>query len=330
LKRDRSTAALVPSPAIHRRLFLVACPGAGATVVRDLLARQPGLHEFPRTHLFLRIFGMRGRRLPWAWLGLTLGKERRMLERLAEHYSGAGEAPALPSRSLLLRRSLDALLATLDRLALAAGCRNWIETTPRHLVHVRLIERLVPRARIVHIVRDGRDVVAAQCSGERRRSPRAVVAEWNRALAHHHRCLDRPGHVFVLYEDLLADPEGELLHVMRQCGLEHASETDFAATDSASLQLAGANPARRRDDLRRQFRERFPAERRRRIERALHLHQYGKFAECVRRRQVERAYPGGQARSRADATDGSTLQRNGGDEDWVASTTRVASDHACS
>lgn len=288
MKRSRSTAALVPSPAIHRRLFVVGCPGAGSTVVRDLLVSQSGLHDFPRTHLFLRSFGMRGRRLPWAWLGITLGKERRILERLAERSSDSGAAPALPPRSLLLRRSLDGLLATFDRLALAAGCRNWVDTTPRHLVHARLIERMVPRARIIHVVRDGRDVVAAQCSGDGRHAPRAVVSEWNRALAHHTRCLDRPGHVFVLYEDLMADPMGEMVRLLHQCGLQHGSR-DLASAIAGLDTRPADDGGPRRNDLRLRFRERFPAPRRRRIERALHLDRYGEFAERVRRLQPERA-----------------------------------------
>lgn len=291
MKRSRSTAALVPSPAIHRRLFVVGCPGAGSTVVRDLLASQSGLHDFPRTHLFLRSFGMRGRRLPWAWLGITLGKERRILERLAERSSDSGAAPALPPRSLLLRRSLDGLLATFDRLALAAGCRNWVDTTPRHLVHARLIERRVPRARIIHVVRDGRDVVAAQCSGEGRHAPRAVVSEWNRALARHVRCLGRPGHVFVLYEDLVADPVGELARVMYQCGMQFEADALHASVSC----IMGGDPdavggGRRRNELRLQFREHFPAPRRRRIERALHLDHYGEFAERLRRFQIVRSW----------------------------------------
>jgi len=253
--------------------------------VRDLLANQPGLHGFPRTHLFLRAFGMRGRRLPWAWLGLTLGKERRVLERLAARSTDPGAPPALPPRSLLLRRSLDGLLATFDRLALAAGCRNWVDTTPRHLVHARLIERRVPRARIIHVVRDGRDVVAAQCSGKDPHAPRVAVAEWNLALAHHARCLDRPGHVFVLYEDLLADPVGEMVRLLHQCGLQHGStelEEAVAGLDRCS---PAAGLGSRRVDLRLRFRERFSAAHRRRIERALHLGRYGAFAERVREQQ---------------------------------------------
>lgn len=288
MKRSRSIAALVPSRAIHRRLFVVGCPGAGSTVVRDLLVTQPGIHVFPRTHLFLRSFGMRGRRLPWAWLGITLGKERRILERLAERVSDSGEPPALPPRSPLLRHSLDGLLATFDRLTLATGCRNWVVTTPRHLVHARLIERMVPRARIVHVIRDGRDVVAEQCSGEGRHEPRAVVSEWNRALAHHARCLDRPGHVFVLYEDLMANPVGEMVRLLHQCGLQHDLRELVGSVAGLDVRpVAEGGP--RRDDLRLRFRERFSAPRCRRIERALHLDRYGKFAGwCVRRQQDER------------------------------------------
>lgn len=298
MKRNRSTAALVPSPAIQRRLFLVGCPGSGAEVVQRLLAEHLSLYSFPKTHLFLRIFGMRGRRLPWAWVGITLGKERRILERLADRLTGPADAPALPPRSLLLRRSLNSLLATFDRLALASGCRNWLDTTPRHLVHARLIERLVPRARIIHVVRDGRDVVAAQCSIDsadptrriagKGREPRAVVAEWNRALEMHARCLGRPGHVFVLLGDLLANPDAELSRIAHECGLHYPAEP-IASTgsDMRKCESGVALPARGLERSR--FCQRFSPEQRRRIEKALDLSRLGRLAERVREQSARTA-----------------------------------------
>ena len=44
------------------------------------------------------------------------------------------------------------------------GCAGWVEKTPANLYAVDVIERWVPGARFVHIVREGADVVASLCA----------------------------------------------------------------------------------------------------------------------------------------------------------------------
>lgn len=282
-----TTFASVPSGAIHRRLFIVGCPRSGAALVQRLLAAQPGVHAFPDSGLFLSAFGARGRRLPLARLGLTLGGEQAALKHVIDLScrDGAVEPPPLPPRSFRLRPSVLASVATLDRLALARGCRTWIERTPRHFLHARAIERLVPRARIIHVIRDGRDVVASLCDRARRhpryygrqRSPRHGIREWNRAIDAHTRCLDRPGHVFVLYEDLLTDPQRELRRIDLECGLDYEDAAANGEGAAASPRLAVPVHAARS-----KFRGLFDAGERRRIERALHLDRYGALAERLK------------------------------------------------
>jgi len=286
-------AARVPSSAVHRRLFVVGCSRSGTALVERLLGGHPGVHTFPESGLFLRALGMRGRKLPWTWVGLTLGKERRAVGRVVEHaYRHLPEAPpALPPRRYRLRTSMLAGVATFDRIALASGCRNWVEKTPRHFLHARAIERLVPRARVIHVIRDGRDVVASICDRARReparfprqQDPRYGIAEWNRAIAVHARCAGRPGHVFVFYEDLVTHPERELTRIAYECGLDFHPGM-LAALDGGDIELRdGAGRRAMRAD-RSKFRELFDAGSRRRIERALHLRAYGALAESLRQR----------------------------------------------
>jgi len=290
-------AARVPSSAVHRRLFVVGCSRSGTTLVQRLLAGHPGVHTFPESGLFLRTLGMRGRHLPWTWIGLTLGKERRALGRIVEraYRDLPGDAPALPRRQYRLRSSVLTGVATLDRIALASGCRSWLEKTPRHFLHARAIQRLVPRARVIHVIRDGRDVVASIADRARRHpdrfprqhDPRYGIAEWNRAIAVHARCAGRPGHVFVFYEDLVAHPERELTRLAHECGLDFhpdmlkGADPSSFVRESETWKDAVAGPIRAD---RSKFRELFDARHRRRIERALHLRQYGALAESLRQR----------------------------------------------
>lgn len=313
MSTSRPTSELVPSSAVHRRLFIVGCPRAGAALVQRLLAAHPGVHAFPDSGLFLTAFGARGRRLPLAWLGFTPGGEKQALEHVIDVScrDGGVEAPPLPPRTLRLRPSVLSSVATLDRLALAHGRRTWIERTPRHFLHARAIERLVPRARIIHVIRDGRDVVASVCDRARRhpryygrqRNPRHGIREWNRAIDAHARCLDRPGHVFVLYEDLVTDPQRELRRIALECGLDYQ---DAAAEGNAAGVTASSGLAVPVHSARSKFRGLFGAGERRRIERALHLDRYGALAERLKQRSSYIALatePAREARAVARATD---------------------------
>jgi hypothetical protein len=49
----------------------------------------------------------------------------------------------------------------LDTIAQEEGKLVWIEKTPRHLHYIKQIERYVPEAKFIHIVRDGIDVISS-------------------------------------------------------------------------------------------------------------------------------------------------------------------------
>ena len=95
----------------------------------------------------------------------------------------------------------------------ARDATRWGDKTPSYCFHVSHVEALVPEARFVHIVRDGRDVAVSL----RRRwfSPGhdiEVQAEhWRRHVeAARDGCASTRHHVEVRYEDLVRSPEATL------------------------------------------------------------------------------------------------------------------------
>jgi len=175
-------------------------------------------------------------------------------------------------------------------MALSHGCRSWVEHTPGAPRQVAALESLVPRLRAVHVVRDGRDEIAAHCLAAADSQSRgcclsdahAAIERWNSSLAAHVRCLGRPGHSFVLYEDLVRRPRHELLRLVRELGLNYDVEAAESAVEGIDSGLARAERAR--------LRTLFGRERRQRIEARLDLDRYGAFAEYCRRGRVWEAF----------------------------------------
>ena len=106
-----------------------------------------------------------------------------------------------------------------------------IETTPHTLLHMDTLARLYPRARFVHVVRDGRDVVGSLLqrdwidpgTGEKVwccQDAQAAAEYW----VHVVEAIRQQGERFpdryleIRYEDLIEHPEAVMRHVMAFLG----------------------------------------------------------------------------------------------------------------
>ena len=230
-----------------RRILVVGCSRSGTTLLQSLLASHSRIHTFPETGVFLKALGMRGTVLPWAHLGLTLGKERKALAKLLSSQKGAvGDLPPLPPRRFSLSRSLCDVAAFLDGVAAAHGKDVWLEKTPRHVFHARRIRRLVPGTFCVHIVRRGEDVVASIVDRARKhpdRFPRQAdpsygIRQWNLSMRATESAIKDPGHAVVFYESLVAEVEPTLRALCTILGFDFEAEM-MVPSDPASFTDAG-------------------------------------------------------------------------------------------
>ena len=183
--------------------------------------------------MFLRALGMRGHVLPWARLGLTLGRERKSLIRLLEQV-GVTDAAAspLPPRRLRLRSSIQDVVRFLDLLTLAEGRDIWLEKTPRHVLHAFRIRRMVPASIFIHLVRSGTDVVASIVDRARRHperfrgqeDPAYGVRQWNRSIRATAAAMKDPGHLVLRYERLASHPRETLRAICVHLGIDFQEE----------------------------------------------------------------------------------------------------------
>jgi hypothetical protein len=195
-------------------VFVVGCPRSGTTLLSVLLDRHSELAMTPETAFYDEIAPVMFSAGPNALRALLAGWSRlpelglsadEVLERLPER----------PSRARLLG-------AVLAGYGAQRGKRYCGEKTPQHLWHVPQILNDFPGARVICMVRDGRDVALSL----------AAMPWWKEGLeaaaqmwlaAHHRRLIYEANYgqrfLSLRYEDLAAAPGPALKQVMAFLGL---------------------------------------------------------------------------------------------------------------
>lgn len=141
-------------------VFIVGCPRSGTSLLAALLDRHSDLAVPPETFLFRDLHPellSRGRlggdalvdflQKHWPICALNLDRDA-LLERIGS------EPPA----------HRDLFRAILDTYAAKQAKPRWVEKTPVHLFYVPLILAWYPDARVLCVVRDGRDVARSLAS----------------------------------------------------------------------------------------------------------------------------------------------------------------------
>jgi hypothetical protein len=267
---------LVPSPD-RAMVFVVGCPRSGTTWVRSILAAHPNVVSGDESHLFPTLYGAltsRGRPSRrkaaaldtydrWAHreIGVGAGPHRwvnreRLCELLDEFILDTKDEQA---RIAAAKTALGTILEEFATTA-AGDCSRavLVEKTPGHLYYSQTILEWWPAARVVEVVRDGRDVCASlqHKSMVRAWAPAdriGQIDQWVRAIRHGAAARRQPvahGRWLSLhYESLSTDTCGEIRRLLTFAGLsagDQLIDTIVAATDFSALPTTGPRQHRRK------------------------------------------------------------------------------------
>jgi len=221
-----------------RPVFVVGVPRSGTTWMLRLLATHPEAWPLLETYMFSRQVG----------LGALL---RSVPADGVEDYE-------LPPAGLARMFSRDELVLELRSIAYrwfarasGPGARFVIEKSPWHLSDLEVIAEVLPGARFVHVIRDGRDVavslVAARQtwsdfgSQSRLRVVREAADLWSRGIEKGELAAATLGDQLleVRYEDARAEPAAVCRALFEHCKMPHDETLVSAAVAATDIERRG-------------------------------------------------------------------------------------------
>jgi len=245
MTKSTSTLEAAPVP------FIVGVGRSGTTLLRLMLDAHPALAIPPETHFvpeLIALFEDDGDATPERVLDIiTSGR----------HWGDFGlEEEALLER-LRATAPLDASGTTRAFFELYAereGKPRWGDKTPIYVKHMLDIQRVIPEARFIHLVRDGRDVAlsrAGRAWGNAAPMPK-VARRWKRRILEARKQGEQLGHYLELrYEDLILDTEPTLRRVCEHIELPwderlltYHERAEGRLKEFGDLPSVGGKPAR--------------------------------------------------------------------------------------
>ena len=228
--------------------FVVGCNRSGTTLLRAMLDSHPDLGVPPEA--YFTIGALRGA------TGGASFDAAALLDVIAADRSFANwDLPTTaldPLRADPPDGAADLVRGVYDAYASKNGKPRAGDKTPRNVLHVDLLASALPEARFVHLVRDGRDVVASV--REHLLGPESLPAAidyWRDRVNAGRRAgatIGAERYLEIRYEDLVADPEPVLRDV---CSFLDLAYTDamLGYTARADQVIAGVWDARNHEGV---------------------------------------------------------------------------------
>lgn len=195
--------------------FIVGAARSGTTLLRLMLDRHPEVAIPGESHFIPPLWKRRGR----------YGRDDRIEDRDAwlRDLSAQRTFRRWDLSPELVRQELDriphptfaqAVEAVFLAYARSRGKTRWGDKTPDNVEHLPLLAGLFPQARVVHLIRDGRDVALSTIDLKRLHRRAATAAYfWARALRQGRAAAPSLGpgrYLEVTYETLVEHPEREI------------------------------------------------------------------------------------------------------------------------
>ncbi|MFM9264070.1 sulfotransferase [Tychonema sp. BBK16] len=203
-----------------KRIFLVGAPRSGTTILQSLLAAHPEIISFPESKFFhYLLYEEFATNLP---------------TRLTKFFRDEIKRPEFLhdfDNSQTEENKAAWFVGILDGLAVEENKSIWLEKTPEHIYFIDDIERLVPDAKFIHILRNGMDTIASMYEATRDFSElwggvwdlEHCIERWKYAVLTSHKYVNKSHHILVKYEELIDNKNLVLATICDFIGIEYNS-----------------------------------------------------------------------------------------------------------
>jgi hypothetical protein len=224
MNSDR-TALWWPPDAEAEPVFVVGVPRSGTTVLRLMLNRHPALAMLPETWFGSRVWDKR-----WS-IALALDPREiftsvldDFIRLLTEKQPDGFDIDVIEYRHHVLagRLSITRILSCLGEVWSKRQQKpRWGEKSPIHAYYLLPLARMFPRMKVLHIVRDPRDVAVSLANVEFDPSDDVVVhaLQWKRETVAVQAASAAITLMDVRYEDVVSDPQKTLRRICSFLGI---------------------------------------------------------------------------------------------------------------
>jgi hypothetical protein len=196
----------------------VGSPRSGTTILQSLLAAHPEVISFPESKFFHYLL-----------YDQLAGKWPNRMEAFFKDEIKRPEILKDFDDSQTVETKTSWFVGVLDGLAAEQNKSIWLEKTPEHIYFIDDIERLVPDAKFIHILRNGMDTIAslyeATSGFNELWGPgwdlNHCIERWEQAMLISHKYVNKSNHILVKYEELLDDKTKFLGEICKFMGIEY-------------------------------------------------------------------------------------------------------------
>jgi hypothetical protein len=203
--------------------FVVGVARSGTTLLRLMLDAHPALAIPPETHFIPKLAKALEEPVP--------GGEDELRERAHALITGHRRWPDFALDAGELRERFDAaspfdagaaMRAFYGLYAERHGKPRWGDKSPSYVRRMRRVQAVLPEARFIHLIRDGRDVALSQLEVHHGADEVTQAArDWTARIEKARKAARRlDGYLELRYEDLVADPEPLLRRICALCELD--------------------------------------------------------------------------------------------------------------
>ncbi|MEG4251831.1 sulfotransferase [Microcoleus sp. Pol10D4] len=201
-----------------KRIFLVGAPRSGTTILQSLLAAHPEVISFPESKFFhYLLYDQFAGKLPGRMEAFFKDEIKR-----PELLKDFDDSQSVEAKASWFVRVLDGLAAEQKKSI-------WLEKTPEHIYFIDDIERFLPNAKFIHILRNGMDTIASMYDATRSFNElwgagwdlNHCINRWEHAMLTSNKYINKYNHILVKYEELLDNKTqilGKICHFM---GIEY-------------------------------------------------------------------------------------------------------------